>query len=303
MPSTQPAVGGALPPGHPTVITQRPTTGPVASVGALKVTVKQGTKNGPSLAGHPATVDLYYQDQLLKTYEVKLDKTGNAMLKDVPVILPVRPLVRLVQGGVQYQTIGDPMDGYSPNQALEVTIYEATDKAPDWIVGVRQAMIIVEDGGLRIMEMLRVGNLSDKTWLGVPQPEGRRTTVWVALPDGIQQFQIEGSDKAFTRSADGKLKSVVPLMPGVSRMMFSYFIPAKNGQATATFTAPKDVQEMTVYAEEGVKVKAEGLRVIPPHDMGTGETKSQMFRGTDLKAGHVSKLTVQVPEKKEAVKK
>ena len=59
MPATQPVGPGALPAGHPAVITQRPTTGPAATVGTLKITVKQGTKNGPSLAGHAATVDLY----------------------------------------------------------------------------------------------------------------------------------------------------------------------------------------------------------------------------------------------------
>ena len=295
--ATQPAGNMELPAGHPTVSgMKRPTTGPAATVGKLTVLAKQSTKGGPTLAGQTIAVDLYHRSQPIKTIEAKLDAKGGAVLENLPILLPVRPLVRMVHGGVQYQSVGELMDGYNATQTVEVSVFETTEEAPPLTVQGRQAVVEFGDDGLHVSEILSFANRSDKTWLGVPQPEGRRTSVGVSLPAEATQLDLGGMDDAYTKTADGKLLSVMPLMPGASRMTFSYVIPAKNGGASVTFTAPYDVVQMMVFVEEGGRVHVEGLQAAPPHNM--GQIKALIYKGMNLKAGHVGKLTIQMPAKK-----
>jgi len=301
-PTSGPTGEMVLPAGHPRIgSARRPTTGPAAAVGTLTVSVKQGTKDGPSLAGHTVSVNLYYEDQLIRSAEAELDKNGVVSFKDLPMALPVRPLVRFAQGGVVYQRMGDLMDGYSARQSLEMTSYEATERAPQWKVVQRQAMVGFDENGLRVTEMLRILNPTDRTWIGTAQQEGRRTTVWVNLPAGTEELQIEGPKEAFISGADGRITSVAPLMPGTSRMVFSYLVPGKEGKATVAFTAPADVAQMTVFVQEGAKVHVQGLRVLPPHDMGQG--KALMYKAADMTAGDVAGVTIELPAKKAMAEK
>ena len=288
-----------LPAGHPAINSaKRPTTGPAATAGKLTVHLRQGTKGGPALAGQKVLVDLYHNDQVLKHIEAETDANGALVLDNLPILLPVQPLVRVLRGGVQYQRGGEMMDGYNAEQTITVPVYESTDQAPPWRIQSRQVMVAMADGGLRIIDMMVVSNPTDRTWLGVAQPEGRRTTISLPLPAGIKDFESpDGSDQAFVKSAD-KLTCIVPLTPGNSRMAFTYVVPAQSGKASVVLPIGRETAQMIVFVQEGGKVSIEGLKAAPAHNM--GDAKALIFSGTSLKEGQQVKVSVDLPAAKPA---
>lgn len=293
-PTTRPAGGMALPAGHPDIPgMKRPTTGPAATVGTLTVHIRQGTKNGPSLAGRVASADFYHRGELIRSLNAKIDSRGDAIFSDVPLLLPVLPLVKLVEGGVQYQRVGDLMDGYDSTQTIEFAVYEPTEQAPDWSLKARQVMVQLSDSGLQVSERVAFFSPADKTWLGEALPEGRRISVWLDIPEGAKDLTVaDGMDAAFLKT-DGKLRSMLPLTPGTSRLTLSYAIPATEGRATLTLTAPKAMEQMTIFVSEGGRVSVEGLQAAASHNMGA--VKARIYKAGPVEAGHVAKLMIQLP--------
>jgi hypothetical protein len=178
-------------------------------------------------------------------------------------------------------------------------VYESTEQRPDWKIQMRHAIVQQVPGGVQVMEILLVENPADRTWVGVQAHQGdeRRSTLILGLPEGLKELELmEGVTQDYA-SFDGKLLfNYDPLVPGVTRYQYRYFLPAQGGRVTLPIKAPAPTQQMMVMVpSDGVTVRAEGLTLRGEKRMGQGATamKAQSYGATDLKTDQVASLTIE----------
>jgi len=287
----QPAT--ALPPGHPDISqsARKPSTQQAIS-GSVTVRAVQATEGGPAIGADDVTIEIYVQGQLLDKINSKLDEKGTATINGIPLNLIPQPIAKVVHAGVEYQTVGQTMDGSTPQQDLKVPVYEITDKAPDWQVRMRHVMLSRTEGGLQVMEMMAVDNPTDRAWSGNATPDGKRTTFSVNLPTGAKEIKLQGGWRESQTLIDGtKLTNLAPLSPGQTQYQLTYMLPADAGRAEVAIVSPTLVKTLMVFVpDDGTAVKAQGVELAGSNDMGTGKTRS--YRATDVAAGQEVKLAI-----------
>jgi hypothetical protein len=209
--------------------------------GTLAVRAVQGTKGGPAVGVCDVQVELVHRNQVIKRVDAKLDENGMVLVRDLPVAMPIRPVVRVKYDNVMYQDVGPQMDASNLTASVEVTVYQTTDQAPQWRVKERQIMVAPAAGGVQINESTVVVNPGDKTWLGAPpDAQDRRTVVVLTLPEGAQDVHLDAGFHGWCcTSFTGRTLAVqMPLMPGSVSYHYSYRVPAASGAAAALVGAP-----------------------------------------------------------------
>ena len=287
---------GALPPGHPNIGGGAGTTkpkGPAATHGTLFVRAYQGTGDAPSIGAEPVSVELHHQGEVIQRMEGTLGKDGTAVFERLPLARRFQPVVRVLHSGVNYQAVGDVMDGYHAGQQIDLALYETTETEPAWSVYMRHVIVEPTPDGARVTEALSLENPTDRSWIGAARQDGKRQTVTLAVPDGAGQFRFSGGGETSVKIEKGKLVNTLPLMPGVSQVQFSYLVPPQDdGKVRVKIVAPKAVKAMMVFiAETGSPVSVEGLQASGAHDMGENG-KALVYGGNNLKEGQAATLTV-----------
>jgi hypothetical protein len=303
LPSGHPEIPGAgnepqLPAGHPDFGQGKKAN---ATEGVLAIRVKQGSKAGPAIKKDtPVTVELLHRGQPIRKTEVKLNERGVAILQKLPLLLPFQPVASIEYGGTTFRGYGPLMDGQNPAQQVELTVYETTDKAPDISVQSRHLMLDPQpDGNVKVTDVLAIENPGDKAWVGAPAADGRQLVFSVNIPAGVSTMDVRAFEGGELRLDPGKLTIAGPLIPGVSHLQFSYVLPAKDGKVQLAATAPVPVKHMmVVLPDNGSQLEAKGLE--PGGTADTGQGKSILFKGVDLRAGHETVLIVTPPKRADA---
>jgi hypothetical protein len=302
--SALPANHPALPAGHPPLSHAPPATQPTAanavapaSLGSIAVRATQGTQGGPAVAGGSAvSLDLYHKGQVIHKATGTLDNAGVVIFEQIPMTLECQPMVKLTYDGVEYEQLGQVMDSTRPNQGIDVKVFETTDVEPAWQVQMRHVLVDPSPEGLKVTEMVVVQNPADRAWIGKPRTDGKRSTIALPIPDGATNIEFgDGLHGCCVKTEDGKLVNTMALVPGSTTISFGYVVPATSSQAKIAVTAPTSVKHMMLFVSDtGTPVTVAGLDDAGVRNMGEG--KARMFKGTDLKAGHQSILTVAVPQ-------
>ena len=289
--SAMPA-GVNLPAGHPDISqmlaeAKAPSTQPGAISGTVTVKAVQSTANGPSAADDDVTLELYVRGQLLDRMEAKLDASGVAVFKSIPLSLAPQPLAKVKHAGVEYQTVGAALDGSAASTDLSVPVYESTEQAPTWQVRMRHVMVDPIEGGLQVTEMLAIDNPTDRAWLGTLGSNNRRTTFSLELPtDAVHPRLIDGQRECQTNLEGKTLTNLSPVAPGNTQYQLSYMVPVSGGKADLSIAAPALVKTLMVMVpDNGISVSAKGVELAGSTDMGTGKTR--FYKGTDVAAGQV----------------
>ena len=300
--SALPANHPALPAGHPPLAHVSPTTQPTtshvapASAGSIAVRARQGTQGGPAVAGgSAASLELYHQGQIIHKADGTLDNSGIVIFENVPLAVECQPMVKVMYSAVEYQQLGQVMDGRRPSQQIDVNVFETTEVEPAWQVHMRHVLVDPSPERLKITEMLAVQNPTDRAWIGKPRSDGKRSTIAIPIPDGATNIEFgEGLHGCCVKTENGKLVNTMALTPGTSQISFSYVVPVDSAKATIAVTAPTDVKHMMLFmSDSGTPVSVAGLDDLGLREM--GKSKTRMFKGADLKAGHQTVLTVAIP--------
>ncbi|MCC6676427.1 MAG: hypothetical protein IT436_04725 [Phycisphaerales bacterium] len=239
-----PARGQSVPPAGPA-----PAAPPVdvqhaiasGPTGSLAIRGVQGTKGGPEVGADEVEVVLFHQNQPFHQLKTALDEHGIVVVRDLPMAMAVRPVVRIKHGGVLYQEVGPPMGADKKDAAMEVTVYEVTDETPPWRVSMRHLAAERGPGGVVVSEMLVVDNPADRTWLGAaPDRQNRRATVKITLPKDAADIQLSAGFHGWCCTAleGGVLNIQMPLMPGRMSYRFAYRVPESAGRADLRIAAP-----------------------------------------------------------------
>ena len=290
-----------MPAGHP-------TTGPAASMpahpggfiissptsGALRVLISQGTKDGTAINQDAVTVELYSKGKILQTYQPKINAKGAIELHDLPLDPPYQPVVTVTHGGAPQQMVCEVIYKYQPAIDMEMKVYEATETAPAWTIGIRHVVTeVIGDGktatGLKVVEMVGGFNPTDRAWIGALTADKQRETMSIKLPEGATDVIFgPGMLEAGAKATGGRIVRPGTMLPGSTQYVFSYTVPVKEGKATLQFTAPADETLFAVYAPAGTKVANSGGLDIGKAQGKNGDDGMVLVKGKNVKAGTVS---------------
>lgn len=169
---------------------------------------------------------------------------------------------------------------------VPVTVYEPTTNEAVLRVVIHHLIVTPGQGALRIMEMLRVANPADRTFIGGrPAPGDRRETLRFPLPAGATDVQyLDGlMECCVVKDRDGFIDTM-DVKPGVRQVAFSYTLPVRGNAARVErlLVYPTDAVEVLV-ADVGVKVSGQGL--VARQSLVTPEAQYLRLSGAALRAG------------------
>ncbi len=267
------------------------TNTPAAEVrGRIAVRALQGTDGGPAIGSVPVEVELQHRGLMVDTIKSQTDEHGIVVIDDLPVAMGIQPVVRVQYANLTYQVQAGLMDASHPQQQIDVVCYEPTEQPPAWHVQMRHIMLAQAPGGVTVTEVMVLENPASRTWIGVPIGSSKRVTTAFDLPHGARDIKLGDGfhDWCCSTYAEGRLINHLPLMPKSTEMMFSYFVPSKNGTAAIDITAPSPVDNMMVLVPESLKTDSvKGLEPGGTQKMDEGNVSA--YLASNVKAGdHVS---------------
>ncbi len=284
---------GAMPPDHPDLQMQV-EAGPK---GMLAVHAVQSTQGGEPVLGDMVEVILLHRDLPIKTLTGKLDDQGVLLIGDIPIGVPVSPLVRIHHAGVQYQDSAPDMGPDNANAKIDVKVYEVTDTKPEWGVSLRHMVVEKRSDGYVVSEMMVVENKSDKTWMGDPPDMlKRRNTVPLPLPIGASDVELVQGFHGWCCSAmrDRTLQVQMPFMPGKMTYKFAYRMAPTNGVLDLRVSMPVKADRTSVFVpDDGTKVQASV--VVPAGSDTSGAQRLLMYAADNIPADQPVGVVIEPP--------
>ncbi len=280
--------GQGLPAGHPSIEQLRAmaTTRPV-TYGKVTIKAQQATANGPVIGADKAAIEIYENNELVKTLPVQLGPDGTGTIDNVPFGGNYDQLAKVTHEGVDFSGYVDPR---KDTQAVTVPVYETTEQEPAWQVKMRHIIVQPAEKAIQVIEVLAVENPTDRAWIGKADSAGNHTTFSLQLPVAAHSVEFGGSFHDCCTKIEGtKVITSMALLPGVHKYEVGYLLPDSKGRTELTATAPALVKNMMVIVPEGMNATAEGLNGPQEVNMGRGVTR--FFRGSDIPAGKTIKLT------------
>jgi hypothetical protein len=297
LPAGHPKVPGAndakpsLPAGHPTVT---PTTVQPGGKGLIAIKVVQGTKGAPAVGADALKIDYYSKEgEILATSEGKLSDKGEVTVRDVPLDVPVQPLVTVTHGGVAYRTPGSVMDAKAPEQEMELVVYEATDQEPAWEIRMRHVIIEPAPSGLGVTEMLSVFNPADRSWTGKAGAAKKAVTLAIVLPAGATEVKAGTAPNDVGTFEEGRVSYSAAMAPGATEFQIHYVLPAKNDAAEVTLVAPAATASLFVFLpDDGTTVTTTELKKVETKPGMKLRANSRFYTAAPQKAGRRISFTV-----------
>ncbi|MDP6635027.1 MAG: hypothetical protein QGG42_09030 [Phycisphaerae bacterium] len=287
-PATMPdltAPGGTMPGGMPLM----------GEVGSIAIKAVQGTKGGPKVAYDEVTVELYGHGGKMRTIETKLDAHGVVTIENLPLVPPFRPRVFIKHAGTSYTQDGGVIDAGHPTQDISVTVYETSDSDPKWEVAMWHLIVQpAEQGGLEVLETLAVRNPADTAYLGAADAEGRRTSVALSLPKGVEKIeQMSGALHSCCASiVAGRLLSKAPITPGTSQLKMGYVIPTPAGKVDVALVAPAPAKQLLIFVPKDMKGFSSDT--LKPGDVFTVHDRPmQSYILSDISAGQEMSFVIE----------
>jgi hypothetical protein len=292
-----PAGGGGnaagLPSGHPQV---NAVPAPPGTKGSIVIKAVQATKGGPAVGADAITVEYYNaQGEVAGKTQATLSDKGEAAIKDVPLTVPVQPLITITHGGVEYKAPGNVMDANNRDQEVAVNVYEVTDREPAWQVRMRHVIVEPTRDGLNVTEMISVFNPSDRSWTGRATGAGKPVTLELALPPTATNLKAGGAfHERFVKVENGKLLNSMAMLPGGADFQVHYVIPAvEKDRAEVTLWAPATTGSLYVFLpQDGTVVTSDELRLVEAKAGAQLRANSRFYTAPPQNAGDVIKFTV-----------
>jgi hypothetical protein len=261
--------------------------------GSLTIRAVQGTPGGPPIGAAGVEVRLYHRGALVDTIETRLDEHGVVVLEDLPLAMQVQPVARVAYKDLTYQQAGAVLDAADP-QVLEVVCYEPTEEAPPWTVRMWHVVLERSPEGLAVREVLVVDNPADRTWIGVPGPNGRRVTTSFGLHGEAADASLGRGFHGWccTTLSEGRLINHLALMPQTTEFSFRYVVPpADDGAIVLDVTAPAPVDHLMVLVPAEIPVEyAAGLEFTGTQRLGSGTL--QGYAASGLHRGQVASVSL-----------
>ncbi|WP_462137933.1 c-type cytochrome [Candidatus Mycalebacterium sp.] len=167
--------------------------------------------------------------------------------------------ISIQKDGVLYET--DKMVFAPRRREIETTlpIYETTTDGG--AIGLELAHMIVEpfEGGIRVAEFVEFVN-RNKLAVVADNDDKNSATLRFGIPEGAENLNfIHGADSSSVSARTGSF--VLPVLPGLKKIVFSYLVPFQNTKQTAfTKTLEYNTSSFVVISSalQGVEVRGLG---------------------------------------------
>lgn len=298
LPSGHPQIPGGpatanLPAGHPQVNPTAPL--PPGTKASITIKAVQATKGGPAIGADPVLVEYYnVNGEVVGNDTATLSATGQVTLKDIPLTVPVQPLITVTHAGVEYKAPGTVMDGTTRDQEVAVNVYETTTREPTWQVRMRHVIVDPTRDGLNVTEMISVFNPTDRAWTGRPVKMGPPITLEIVLPPNATSVRAGGAfrDNA-VKLENGRFLCSMPLLPGAADFQVHYRLPADNDRAEVTLWAPAPTASLFVFLPaDGTTVTSDDLKLVQAKPGAQLRANSRFFTAPPQNAGDAIRFTV-----------
>lgn len=287
---------GQLPPNHPGIPSapKKADAKPVDVIFNLEAV--QQTKGAKPIGAVPATLEFYIEDEKVgEAINFNFDESGKASVPAKAVPTGAVGYITVKYQDVEYHAISAVVDGSKAQTKVGIGIFEATDVKPDWQVAMQHVILSPESDGLHVMEMVSVENPTDKSWIGTPGSDGKRSTISFPVPPTSGDIlPVQGFKDGYVTLDGDLLVNQLPLTPGATQYRIGYTIPYKDAKAAMSFKTTSPVKHLMVFVpDDGTQTDVKGLQSLGQQEM--NGKKLRAFMGMDLPTGAPIELTVGQP--------
>lgn len=170
--------------------------------------------------------------------------------------------VSLNYKGTQYET--DKLVFYpdEDTKALDLPVYEPTDKGDDISVNINHMIVQISERAITVAELIVFHNGGKGVYIGAKEmPDGERETLKFNLPPGAGDIQfLQGLRGEAVVKTDEGFADTSSVEPGIKKVVYTYTLPYKSGKNILERTIDYPTQSfILLVSDSGVKVKVDGL--------------------------------------------
>ncbi len=229
---------------------------------------------------------------LVRTTNIAPD--GTYRFEGVPFDQPrAAYVVEATYNGVVFSN-GQIVDPTTTSLDLPITIYESTTDPTVITVDAMHIVLREHPDALLVMQLYVFSNSSDRLFVSEqPVVGGRRGSVAIAIPADAYSVQFEDGQLGGRFIAVGdKIYDTDLMLPGnrSHNIVVTYFLPF-NGSREVRLPILYNTRQVTVLAQEGQRVRADGL-----NEAGTeviGDVAYNQYIGTDFSPADTLTLRIQ----------
>ncbi len=204
---------------------------------------------------------------------------------------------RMFMIGVDYQGVTylpeDVLVAFADTREydVQITVYETTTDPSQVVVERLHLFVEVpQEQILRLVELYVITNRGDRTLVAPPGQEG---VLEFVLPPGAMNLRFPQEMGALGQrflATERGFVDTVPLLPGPTRLLFSYDLSYEGGTLEVQHPVPLRVEATSLFLPPGVEVKGQGWMEA---GMQTIETMQfQVYQGPSLEAGEVLQVAL-----------
>ncbi len=208
----------------PLILPSAPTAQP-QSAGMIKGRVLNGTIGGKGVADVEVTLHQHGDRQEKQRGSTKTDENGAFALSGLNLEKENTYYLRALYKGVEYYS---PTVSFEDKKELllDLSVYEPTDKDTDISVKMHHVFMGVEEGILRVQEIMILENTGDRVYVGSREVEpGKKEVLRISLPKKAVAFEpLRGlMGCCIVKTEDGFIDTM-DIKPGRKEIRFSYRI-------------------------------------------------------------------------------
>lgn len=263
---------------------------PAASRVTIAGTLSNGTAGAPLPDGLPVTAVQLGPGGEEVAREGATASGGAFHLEGFDNALGTRYLVAAEYLQVTYSTVVDNPSS-SPTITAALTVFEVIED--DSVISVLSDTLTVVPGEgnvLEVLQLLRVRNASDRTFVGRPERQGR-TVLHLPVPPGAYDVLPERgvTPRIDVAVAEG-FAAADPILPGETSVSYLYKVQVPRSGWTMSRAVFYPTERIDVLAGEGLEVSAADLAFAEEAELG-GRTYRR-HRGGPFTPGSVLEAAI-----------
>jgi hypothetical protein len=205
--------------------------------GVIEAQVVNGTEDGGPVEGLAVTLRAFQGASELESQTIVVDSGGGVRFEGLDTSPDIAYLLSATYADVDYGSL--PLAFEEEGETTLSTsfqVYETTENPDEVEILVARMHVFVdfEDGVVSISELHIFNNTSDRTFIGVADPEsGERVTLHFALPEGATglRFQMGGGEDQYVTTADGFVSTQAVRPDAGQQVLYGYAL--SYGEADA----------------------------------------------------------------------
>ncbi|SRR5579884_461487 len=206
------------------------------------------------------TLTAYLGDRETESIKVRTNSDGLFEFKNLPWNRSYA--VSLNYKGTQYETDKLVFSPDEDTKALDLPVYEPTDKDDDISVDINHMIVQISERAITVAELVVFHNGGNGVYIGAREmPDGRRETLRFNLPPEAGDIQfLQGLTSEAVVKTDEGFADTSSVEPGIKRVVYTYTLPYKSGRNVLERTIDYPTQSfILLVSDSGVKVKVGGL--------------------------------------------